>query len=123
MEQEVSQLRARPPKRRLNALPVDDTVLDECERSFVAAQSSRPKTSTVSFEDTGLMALLCRHDQVLFLANMKSAGEKQHYVLALLKALFDELPADWKVGVLYDIGCQLHRSCEKVRILLWQERR
>jgi hypothetical protein len=59
------------------------------------------------------MALLCRHDRVIYLANMTSAGEKQHYALALLKALFDQLPLDFRVGVLYDIGCQLERSCRK----------
>ena len=59
------------------------------------------------------MALLCRHDNVLWLANMTSAGEKQHYALALLKRLFSELPAMAKVGVLYDIACQLERSCKK----------
>jgi len=52
------------------------------------------------------------------MANIKSVGEKQYYVLALLDALFRELPLDWTVGVLYDIGCQIHRSCEKVRIFL-----
>ena len=114
MEHEIAQRKASNVKRKTPLLPVGDAVLDDCERSFAAAQSSKPKTSKVSFEDTGLMALLCRHDQVLFLANMKSVGEKQYYVFALLKALFDGLPGDWTVGVLYDIGCQTNRSCEKV---------
>ncbi|KAF9243576.1 hypothetical protein BU15DRAFT_59931 [Melanogaster broomeanus] len=62
---------------------------------------------------TGIMALLCRHDRVIYLANMTSAGEKQHHALTLLKALFDQLPLDFRVGVLYDIGCQLECSCRK----------
>ncbi|KIK14266.1 hypothetical protein PISMIDRAFT_117331 [Pisolithus microcarpus 441] len=37
------------------------------------------------------MALLCCHDHVLWLVNMTSAGEKQHYVLVLLKYLFEHL--------------------------------
>ena len=58
------------------------------------------------------MALLCRHDRVLWLVNMVSAGERQHYAVALLLQLFKQLPESATVGVLYDIGCQLHRSCE-----------
>ena len=114
MEKEVERLRRRP-SRNTNPLPVANTILDDCERSFTAAQSSKAKTSTSFFDDTGLMALICRHDRLLFMANMKSVGEKQYYVLALLDALFKELPLDWTVGLLYDIGCQLHRSCEKVQ--------
>ena len=117
MEKEVERLRTRP-SRNAKPLPVANTILDDCERSFTAAQSSKAKTSTSFFDDTGLMALICRHDCLLFLANIKSVGEKQYYVLALLEALFKELPLDWTVGVLYDIGCQIHRSCEKVRIFL-----
>ena len=41
------------------------------------------------------MALLCHHDHVIHLVNMASAGEKQHYVLALIKALFSQLPEDF----------------------------
>ena len=59
------------------------------------------------------MALLCCHDRVIHLANMTSAGEKQHYALALIRALFSHLPEDFQVGILYDIGCQLERSCRK----------
>ncbi|CAK5282214.1 unnamed protein product [Mycena citricolor] len=59
------------------------------------------------------MALLCRHDRVLWMANMKSKGEKQFYVLALLETLFQHLPDDVMVAILYDIACQLHRSLHK----------
>jgi hypothetical protein len=82
-------------------------------RSFLAADERRQKASTKLFTDTGLMALLCRHDRVLWLVNMPSAGERQHYALALLNALFEHLPPEIRVGLLYDIGCQLHRSCIK----------
>ena len=59
-------------------------VLDGCGQSFIAADERREKASTQFFADTGLMALLCRHDHVLWLINLISAGEKQHYALALL---------------------------------------
>jgi len=94
-------------------LKVPKSVLDECHESFLVADANRVKASTLFFSDTGLMALLCRHDRVLWLVNMTSAGEKQHYALCLLDKLFKHIPKTMRIGVLYDIGCQLHRSCAK----------
>ncbi|KAG1727842.1 hypothetical protein EDB19DRAFT_1618472, partial [Suillus lakei] len=39
--------------------------LDACRESFLAADEKREKASTRFFTDTGIMALLCRHDCVL----------------------------------------------------------
>jgi hypothetical protein len=89
------------------------SVLNDCGNSFTAADERRVKASTQFFSDTGVMALLCRHDRVLWLVNMTSPGERQHYALALLNKLFAHLPSSIRVGLLYDIGCQLHRSCVK----------
>ncbi|TFK61658.1 hypothetical protein BDN72DRAFT_934724 [Pluteus cervinus] len=91
------------------AVPV--SVLDGCESSFTAADERCEKASTKFFDDTALMAMLCRHDRVLWIANMRSAGEKQHYALVLLETLFQHLPLAFVIGILYDIGCQLHCSC------------
>ncbi|KAF9505872.1 hypothetical protein BS47DRAFT_1273162, partial [Hydnum rufescens UP504] len=63
--------------------------------------------------DISEMAMLCRHDIVLYWANMWMASEKQFFALALLAALMAELPVDWTVGFLYDIVCQMHRSLIK----------
>jgi len=98
-------------------LHVPTTVLDACNDSFVAADSNCVKASTSFIADTGLMALLCQHDCVLWLVNMTSAGEKQHNVLCLLLKLFGNIPRKMRIGLLYDIGCQLHRSCEKFDFL------
>ncbi|RDB20395.1 hypothetical protein Hypma_012501 [Hypsizygus marmoreus] len=95
------------------SMKVPTSVLNGCYESFTAADSKRVKASTQMFSDTGLMGLLCRHDRVLWLANMTSPGERQHYALALVKQLFEHLPPAMTVGLLYDIGCQLHRSCVK----------
>ncbi|KAL4069116.1 hypothetical protein J3A83DRAFT_4359151 [Scleroderma citrinum] len=81
-------------------------VLDGCGDSFHAADEKQQKAST------WLMALLCHHDHILWLLNMTSAGEKQHYALVLVKCLFEHLPAIITVGLLYDIGCQLEHSCK-----------
>jgi len=119
MEQIVADARRPSKKGKQKAtvskpLVVPDTVLDDCGKSFIAAQETVAKASTGFYSDTGLMALLCRHDRVLWLVNLTSTGEKQHYALALLRRLFSELPGDWTVGLLYDIACQIHRSIVKV---------
>ena len=126
MEDEVEAARpshGKPPdKRKHPPISTEDvmeptglptSVLDNCEKTFEAADSRCQKASTQFFADTGSMAILCRHDQVLFVANMKSAGEKQFYALALIKALLEHLPHCILVGILYDIGCQTHRSIIK----------
>ena len=96
-----------------NGMRVPSSVLNDCGQSFKAADEKRQKASTQYFADTGLMALLCRHDRVLWLVNMTHAGERQHYALALLHKLFEHIPPHMRVGLLYDISCQLHRSCMK----------
>ncbi|KAI6163407.1 hypothetical protein EDD17DRAFT_1776111 [Pisolithus thermaeus] len=100
-----------------DGMRVPMSVLDGCGDSFHAADENWKKASTNFFADTGLMALLCRHDHVLWLVNMTSAGEKQHYALVLLKYLFEHLPTTTTVGLLYDIGCQLEHSCRKWKLL------
>ena len=124
MEKYIDFIRSKkvPPRKRTNteepdhlegSLRVPKSVLDGCEAGFTAADSRREKASTQFFDDTALMALLCRHDVVLFIANMRSAGEKQHYVMVLVETLFQHLPPPYRVGLLYDIGCQTERSCVK----------
>ncbi|KAG6903562.1 hypothetical protein DXG01_016858, partial [Tephrocybe rancida] len=105
MEKYMDALRAHkpPPKKTKTTqddeedcieggLHVPNSVLDGCKSGFTAADERRAKASTQFFDDTALMALLCRHDIVLFLANMRSAGEKQHYVISLIETLFQHLP-------------------------------
>ncbi|KAF8833261.1 hypothetical protein BDN67DRAFT_986145 [Paxillus ammoniavirescens] len=46
---------------------------------------------------------------------MTSAGEKQHYALALIQQLMEHLPNSMRVGLLYDIGCQLEHSWRKFK--------
>lgn len=109
---------SRPSDSKANAkswAALPDDTLDDCEKAFTAAQGHIAKSSNAIFADTALMALLCRHDRPLFLVNMTSAGERQYYALALIKALFLHLPNDWVIGLLYDVACQLERSMRKVR--------
>ncbi|KAG6912973.1 hypothetical protein DXG01_010701, partial [Tephrocybe rancida] len=126
MEKYMDVLRAhKPPPKKTKTMQDDEedriegglrvpnSVLDGCESGFTATDERRAKASTQFFDNTALMALLCRHDIVLFLANMHSAGEKQHYVISLIETLFQHLPLKCHLGILYDIGCQVERSCVK----------
>ncbi|KIJ40515.1 hypothetical protein M422DRAFT_79357, partial [Sphaerobolus stellatus SS14] len=92
---------------------VPDDILEECMQSFIAAQEEIAKTSSKLYGSTGVMALLCRHDRVLWIVNLATPGEKQFYVYALLKRLLVNLPVSWHIGVLYDIACQIDRSMNK----------
>ena len=108
----ISAARSKPPRAYKHSVP--DTALDECEKSYEAANEKKDKSIGNKFDDTGLMALVCRHDIVLFLANIDTAGEQQKYSVALIEHLFSHLPGQATVAVYYDIGCVLDRSLHKV---------
>jgi hypothetical protein len=123
VEDFVDGCRSRHPPQAQSSSAKDDgyepgmsvpaSVLNGCNDSFVAADEKREKTSTQFFADTGLMALLSRHDWPLWTVNMTLAGEKQHYAIALLQRLFKHIPSYTTMDVLYDVGCNLHHSCKK----------
>lgn len=92
------------------------SVLDGCSEFFVVADKSI-KRQIHTFADTGLIELLCQHNWMLWLVNITSASEKQHYSLTLVKRLFKHLPPDMTVGFLYNIGCQLEHRCLKWNLL------
>ncbi|KAH0832248.1 hypothetical protein J3R83DRAFT_13222, partial [Lanmaoa asiatica] len=109
MGQHIEKQRKKPTKRR-NVTMVPDEALDSCESSYEAADGKKQKTSMESFDDTGLMALICRHDIPLFFANIDTPGEQQKYALALITHLFTLLPPHATVVTLYDVGCVLDRT-------------
>ena len=94
-------------------LHAPNSTYDACQESFIVADEDHIKASTQYFEDTGMMALLCHHDIPLFAASMWTAGKKQFYVFALMQRLLDYIPSHWRVGALYDIGCQMDQSLKK----------
>ncbi|KIJ35182.1 hypothetical protein M422DRAFT_181076 [Sphaerobolus stellatus SS14] len=93
-----------------------DDVFDECERSLIVAQEATAKASGKYYVDMGLMALICWHDHLLWVVNLTTPGEKQFYTFTLINHLMWEIPAHWRVGLLYNIACQLERSMVKARI-------
>lgn len=108
----IEKQRKKPHKTRKPVVP--DNAIDSCEASYEAADGKKQKASMDSFDDTGLMALICRHDIPLFFANIDSPGEQQKYVLALISHLFALLPSQATVVILYDIGCVVERSLSMV---------
>ncbi|KIK53645.1 hypothetical protein GYMLUDRAFT_178708 [Collybiopsis luxurians FD-317 M1] len=44
---------------------------------------------------------------------MTSTGKRQHYAFALIETLLQHLLTCYKIGLLYDVACILHRSCIK----------
>ncbi|KAG6371481.1 hypothetical protein JVT61DRAFT_9515 [Boletus reticuloceps] len=115
MEAHVEAQHKRPAKSRKPLVP--DETLDSCEASYEAADGNKQKTCMDSFNDTGIMALICRHDILLFFANIDSPGEQQKYSLALIAHLFSLLPQNATVVVLYDVGCTLDRTLSSYDIL------
>jgi len=102
-----------PPGAIEPGMNLPNVTYEACRESFIAADGDRIKASSNYFDSTGVMALLCRHDVPLALANLKTAGEKQFYAFALISSLMESIPNQWRVGILYDIGCQMHRMLRK----------
>ncbi|KIJ36263.1 hypothetical protein M422DRAFT_261408 [Sphaerobolus stellatus SS14] len=117
MDGKIEALRKKNPKGHKMKMRLPEEVLQECQDSFVAANEDQTKSSAVVFADTGLVVMVCRHDRILWTANMTTPGERQYYAFALLDQLFAHLPDDWHVGLLYDIACQVERSMVKHGIL------
>ncbi|KAI0746147.1 hypothetical protein C8Q76DRAFT_605599, partial [Earliella scabrosa] len=111
----IDAVRKTAPREHKSVVP--DSALNECEKSFDAADEQKAKTHGAKFDDTGLMALVCRHDIVLFLANVDTPGEQQKYGVALLEHFISFLPSTATVAVFYDIGCVLDRSLHLYNIL------
>ncbi|KAG2109214.1 hypothetical protein DEU56DRAFT_874510 [Suillus clintonianus] len=113
MEDFVERCRRDRRQARTSRAEPDEDGYEEGMRIPVSVLNGWRRRVLSFFTDTGLMALVCRHDRVLWIANLTSAGEKQHYALALLDRLFKHIPTQMTIGLLYDIGCQLERSCRK----------
>ncbi|OJT12711.1 hypothetical protein TRAPUB_10739 [Trametes pubescens] len=111
----ITAARKKPAHKHDSQVP--EAALDQCEKSYQAADEKKEKTHGTKFDDTGLMALVCRHDIVLFLANVDTPGEQQKYGIALLERLFQHVPAEATVAAFYDIGCVLDRSIHAYDLL------
>ena len=108
----IERARKQPPKQRHVTVP--DEAIDQCKASYEAADGNKQKAAMDCFDDTGIMALICCHDIPLFFANIDTPGEQQKYSVALLEHFFSLLLSTATVIALYDIGCVLTCSLQKV---------
>ncbi|KAG6377895.1 hypothetical protein JVT61DRAFT_14683 [Boletus reticuloceps] len=113
----IEQARKRPVRHQQARVP--DEAVNHCESTHEAADGKKQKSSMDSYDDTGLMALICHHDIPLFFANIDSPGEQQKYSIALIEHLFSLLPPAATVIVLYDIGCVIERLIAQRQRRLW----
>ncbi|KAH9808234.1 hypothetical protein DFH28DRAFT_910459 [Melampsora americana] len=90
----------------------EEDLNDPCGESHKTANDTRNSSTWDQCDDTGLFALACRHDVPLLLANIYQTGEKLYYPLSLIQSLLDDFP-ELRVGILYDIGCQLDKHIKK----------
>ncbi|KAA1090020.1 hypothetical protein PGTUg99_033884 [Puccinia graminis f. sp. tritici] len=82
---------------------------DRCADSHKAADDTRNETTWKSCDDTGLMGSCCRHDSVIYLANIHGTGENRALPLTILKRILGNIEQDRPVGILYDLGCSLDK--------------
>ncbi|GLB38031.1 hypothetical protein LshimejAT787_0410820 [Lyophyllum shimeji] len=111
----IDQARKKRVKTRTAHVP--DEAIDECQSSHLAGSGSNSKTNMETFDDGGVMALVCRHNIPLFLANIDTPGEQQKYGIALIEHLFNHLPENATVAVIYDVACVLDRSLDLYDLL------
>ncbi|KAG1724201.1 uncharacterized protein EDB91DRAFT_1239990 [Suillus paluster] len=115
LPKQIDTQRKQPAKVHTPLVP--DEAIDLCENAYEAADGKKQKAAMDSFDDTGLMALICCHDIPLFFVNIDSPGKQQKYPIALIKHLFTLLPPQATVVTLYDVGCVLVRTLSNFEIL------
>jgi hypothetical protein len=97
-----------------NKSPVPNEAVDGCKETWDAANEKKQKADPKRYDSSGIFAMTCRHSQVLFLANIDTPSEQQHYIVALLEELKDHVPPQATIVQAYDVGCILHRSLNLV---------
>ncbi|RXW14843.1 hypothetical protein EST38_g11010 [Candolleomyces aberdarensis] len=85
MGDHISDVRKKPAKARTIVVP--DEAVDECEDGHIAGTGTKVKSDTSRYDDTGTMALVCRHDTPILLANIDTPGEQQKYAAAMIQKL------------------------------------
>ncbi|KAL4263554.1 peptidase C48 family protein [Pleurotus pulmonarius] len=109
--------KARKSPKKVTKAIVPNEAVDQCQQSHDAANDNKAKSNAEQFDDHGCSALVCRHGAPLFTANIDTPGEQQKYAVALIQYLFQKIPKNATVLVLYDVGCVLDRSLQLYDIL------
>ncbi|EGN93582.1 hypothetical protein SERLA73DRAFT_63558 [Serpula lacrymans var. lacrymans S7.3] len=112
---QINKVRKQIPRVVKGLVP--DEAIDHYQSSYQAADGKKQKATMDSFDDTGVMALICHHDIPPFFANIDTPGEQQKYAVALIQHLYSLLPLQTNVILLYDVGCVLSCSLAQYDIL------
>ncbi|PLW42937.1 hypothetical protein PCASD_04711 [Puccinia coronata f. sp. avenae] len=91
-----------------------------CAESHKAADDLRDATTWEKCNDNGLFASACCHDVPLLYTNIYKTGEKLYYPVSFLSQIFQDFPQS-KIGILYDIGCQLETHIKKREFFINQQ--
>ncbi|CAK5284324.1 unnamed protein product [Mycena citricolor] len=103
-------LLARKSPKPLKESLISADIVDACGESWTAANEHKQKGDPKCYDSTGIFALTCHHSQVLFMCDIDTPGEQQHYIIALLEKVASLLPSNATITQCYDIGCVLDRS-------------
>ena len=85
-----------------------------CDKSHVVADESRAKAGGDVHDNQGLFAVLCRHDQPLFIGNIDTPGEGMRYVMASIFWAVLHLPKNATVCTFYDMNCMAEKILKMV---------
>ncbi|KNZ43883.1 uncharacterized protein VP01_975g2 [Puccinia sorghi] len=88
---------------------------DPCAESHKVANDERHGTTWERCDDSGMFGGACRHDVPLLYANVYKSGEKLYYPISILGRILSDFHSS-RIGILYDIGCQLETHVFKVSI-------
>ena len=92
-------------------------VVEACGHSFKAEDKKGKGTKPVTmqaFDETGLMACMCRHGHPLRLLDI-FRGENSESTLNLLHGVLQQCPEDAPVTICYDIACRFQGAAERLR--------
>jgi DNA-directed RNA polymerase subunit N (RpoN/RPB10) len=113
VQDRLAKRKKRPSKPYTGLVP--EAALRECESAHTSGDGTKAKVRGEAFDDFGIASLCCRHDIVIFWANVDTPGEGQKYAVALLDTLFEHLPEHATILGYYDMNCMLALSAELVR--------
>ncbi|KAJ6538413.1 hypothetical protein B0H10DRAFT_1763262, partial [Mycena sp. CBHHK59/15] len=108
---------ARKKKPKDHTPPIPKEAVEACEASWDAANEKKQKTDPKRYDSTGLFVTTCRHSQVLFLCNIDTPGEQQHYIVAMMEEVGSLLPPEATIVQCYDVACVTDNSVNLFPIL------
>ncbi|KAJ7919427.1 hypothetical protein B0H13DRAFT_2230859 [Mycena leptocephala] len=111
----VASAKKKTPTRIVPPIPKE--AIDACEASWDAANEKKQKVDPKCYDASGVFVMTCRHSQVLFLCNIDTPGEQQHYSVALLEEFSSLLPPQATMVQCYDVGCVADHSMNLFPIL------